>query len=101
MRATLTEYGVPMAGVRDGMSIVGKFVTMEWRLALEDSFCDARPARASSPLEFHESLKIPAELMQLKMWKFPLGVELSSRAKYTKTLETLAHCGPRAIMHDR
>ena len=36
MRATLAEHGDPIAGVRDGMSIVEKFVTMEWRLALED-----------------------------------------------------------------
>ena len=36
MRATLTEHGDPIAGVRDGISIVEKLVTMEWRLALED-----------------------------------------------------------------
>lgn len=36
MRATLTEHGDPIAGVRDEMSIVEKFATMEWRLALQD-----------------------------------------------------------------
>ena len=34
------------------MSIVGKFVTMEWRLALEDSFCDARPLEPHLPFYF-------------------------------------------------